>query len=176
MAHDRQTGDSGINSNPEPFLQAIARAYAGEPPERLLDYCFVFPNKRSATFFSHYMAGFQRKLAPTSIQPETTTITEFVDGLAPGIPAERLEQILILYRAYRRVLIRHSEALNKGEASDEIAAEIDINRFVYWADVLLSDFNDVDMYLADPREVFRNVELLKEISANYLQPEDWQAA
>ena len=91
MAHDRQTGDSGINSNPEPFLQAIARAYAGEPPERLLDYCFVFPNKRSATFFSHYMAGFQRKLAPTSIQPETTTITEFVDGLAPGIPAERLE-------------------------------------------------------------------------------------
>lgn len=164
------------NRLPEPFLKSIARAYSDVPQEKLLDYCFVFPNKRSATFFSHYMAGFQRKLSPTSIQPETTTISDFVDGLTPGIPAERLEQILLLYRAYCRVLVSRNEALPGGAPAEDIAAEIDINRFVYWADVLLSDFNDVDMYLADPKEIFRNVELLREISANYLQPEDWKAA
>lgn len=172
MTHDSPTPAS----LPEPFLKSIARAYAGEPQEKLIDYCFVFPNKRSATFFSHYMAGFQRKVSPTSIQPETTTISDFVDNLTPGIPAERLEQILLLYRAYSRVLVRRSESLPGGAPVEDIASEIDINRFVYWADVLLSDFNDVEMYLADPKEIFRNVELLKEISANYLQPDDWKAA
>ena len=176
MTHDRPNSSRGNSPLPEPFLKSIARVYADEPQERLIDYCFVFPNKRSATFFSHYMAGFQRKHSPTSIQPETTTISEFVDGLTPGIPAERLEQILLLYRAYSRVLVSRSELLPGGAPAEEIASEIDINRFVYWADVLLSDFSDVDMYLTDPKEIFRNVELLKEISANYLQPEDWKAA
>ncbi len=157
---------------PEPFLKEIARAYCEVPQETLLDYCFVFPNKRSATFFSHYVAGFQRKITPTSIQPATTTISELVDNMTPGVSADRMEQILMLYRAYRNVLV----ARGGGMREEELAAEIDINRFVYWADVLLSDFSDVEMYLADPKEIFRNVELLKEISANYLQPEDWKAA
>ncbi len=163
-------------SRPEPFLKAIARAYSSVPQEKLLDYCFVFPNKRSATFFSHYMAGFQRALAPTSIQPEATTITDFVESLTPGIQAERMEQVLLLYRAYCRVLKARQIVMPGGMTAEEVAAEIDINRFVYWADVLLSDFSDVDMYLADPKEIFRNVELLKEISSNYLQSEDWEAA
>ncbi|MDE7143112.1 MAG: PD-(D/E)XK nuclease family protein, partial [Muribaculaceae bacterium] len=174
MTNGYHTGPACRHSLPEPFLKSIARVYADTPQEQLLDFCFVFPNKRSATFFSHYIAGFQRKKSPTSIQPETTTISDFVDNLTPGIPAERLEQILLLYRAYRRVLERRSESVPGAAA--EIAAEIDINKFVYWADVLLSDFSDVDMYLADPKEIFRNVELLREISSNYLQPEDWKAA
>lgn len=163
-------------SRPEPFLKAIARAYSAVPQEELLDYCFVFPNKRSATFFSHYLAGFQRLQSPTSIQPEATTITDFVESLTPGIQAERMEQVLLLYRAYCRVLEERQRQVPKGMTAEEVAAEIDINRFVYWADVLLSDFSDVDMYLADPKELFRNVEQLKEISSNYLQPEDWKAA
>ena len=37
------------------FLQQVAEAYIQYERKALPDYCFVFPNKRSATFFTHYI-------------------------------------------------------------------------------------------------------------------------
>ena len=36
-----------------PFLQQVARYYVGV--KGLEDYCFVFPNRRSGQFFTHYL-------------------------------------------------------------------------------------------------------------------------
>ncbi|MDE7407463.1 MAG: hypothetical protein K2M76_03490, partial [Muribaculaceae bacterium] len=48
---------------------------------------------------------------------------------------------------------------------------IDFDRFLFWGDMLLADFNDVDMYLADAAQLFKNVKNYKEIGSNYLTPE-----
>lgn len=148
-----------------PFLQSVARAYAGNEPSRLLDFCFVFPNKRSATIFTDFMAGEIRRgeRKDAVIHPECMTIVDFVGSFSSSVQADRMEMIFMLYEAYCKAVSQHGAA--------STSAIIDFNKFVYWADVLINDFDDVDTSLADPAEVFRNVETLKEISANYLTSE-----
>ncbi len=146
-----------------PFLRAVAQAYVEHEPEKMLDYCFVFPNKRSATFFTDFVGRVSRESNTPMVHPECTTIVDFVEGFSDGVPGDRMEMIFILYDVYREVVRAHR--------SDAEADTIDFNRFVFWADILLNDFDDVDTSLADPEVIFHNVETLKEISANYLTSE-----
>lgn len=147
----------------KPFLYSVAEAYFTHEADSLIDYCFVFPNKRSAVYFSDYLATIAAEHQCRIVFPATATIVEFVDSFSEGCFAERMELIFILYGVYRGV-IRERHGAKEAET-------VDFNRFIYWADVLLNDFDDVDNSLANVREVFRNVENLKEISANYLTPE-----
>ena len=48
------------------------------------------------------------------------------------------------------------------------------DRFSYWGDVILNDFNDVDKYLAEPKRIFNNIRNLKNISSNFLTEEQIQ--
>lgn len=38
--------------------------------------------------------------------------------------------------------------------------------FLYWGEMLLNDFNDVDKYLVDAKQLFRNVQDLKSLDAD----------
>ena len=147
----------------KPFLHSVAEAYLENEPEQLVDCCFVFPNKRSAIYFTDYIAQISRKNGHRYVHPATTTIVEFVDSFRDSVLGERMELIFILYGVYRDVVSRHH--------GEKEASSIDFNRFVHWADVLLNDFDDVDNSMADTEELFKNVGNLKEISANYLTPE-----
>ncbi|MDE6652266.1 MAG: PD-(D/E)XK nuclease family protein, partial [Paramuribaculum sp.] len=66
-----------------------------------------------------------------------------------------MEQLFILFDEYRKL-------------SKDIA---DFDRFIFWGDMLISDFNDVDRYLVDPDALFVNVHRFKEISSTYLTDE-----
>lgn len=149
----------------KPFLYSVAEAYLKNEANSLGDMCFVFPNKRSVTFFNHYLSAIIKNTsleggAPV-LHPHTTTIVEFTERFSSGFaPADRIEMIFILYDVYRKIVRQQI-----GEAE---SAKIDFNRFVYWADILIQDFDDVDNAMADPYQIFRNVSSLKEISANYL--------
>ncbi len=137
----------------EPFLKQVAEVYVEQEAENLLDYCFVFPNKRSSTFFSRYMRD---AIGPRNvIMPEITTIAGFTSSFSRLVPATRVEQLFVLYDNYRRL-------------SQDIP---DFDRFLFWGEMLISDFNDVDRYLVDPKLLFVNVKRLKEINANYLTEE-----
>lgn len=152
----------------KPFLYSIAEAYIRNEPEAVAEYCFVFPNKRSGVFFHHAFARASRAAGRHIPHPATTTISDFIERFVPGNTAERLEMILILYRAYREVIYRHS---GETRESMEIAEMVDFNKFQRWADMIIGDFNDVDMYLVDPAQLFPNLEHYREISSNYLDPE-----
>lgn len=152
----------------KPFLYSIAEAYIRHESDSIGEMCFVFPNKRSATFFNHYLSAIVRKNATADsspvIHPRTTSIVEFNESFAEGFAsADRLEMVFILYDVYRRVIRQRS--------GSKTMPEVDFNKFVYWADTLIQDFDDVDDAMASPDEIFRNVSTLKEISANYLTQE-----
>lgn len=151
----------------EPFLYSIARAYVANEADRLVDYCFVFPNKRSGVFFHHAFAKACNKAGVKLPHPATLTISDFIENHIEGKKAERLELIFILYRAYREVIYRHCGGDRKAK---EIAEMVDFNRFQRWADMLLGDFNDVDMYLVDSEQIFPNLKRFREISSNYIHP------
>lgn len=41
----------------KPFLKQVAEAYLASEWKEMMDYCFVFPNKRSGVFFSQLSHG-----------------------------------------------------------------------------------------------------------------------
>lgn len=152
----------------EPFLYSIAKAYVANEARSVEDYCFVFPNKRGGVFFHHAFARACREAGVNYPHPASTTISEFIESQVEGKTAERLELIFVLYQAYREVIYRHLGADRKAQ---EIAEMVDFNRFQRWADMLLGDFNDVDMYMVDPEQIFPNLKRYREISSNYIDPE-----
>lgn len=136
-----------------PFLKQVAKVYFENEREEMIDYCFVFPNKRSGVFFRHFLE--EEAKGMTFIFPEISTIAEMVSSFSSLVEAPRLEQLFILYNEYK--------ALSKDIA--------DFDQFLFWGDMLLSDFNDVDRYLVDPHLLFVNLKRFKEVSANYLTDE-----
>lgn len=151
----------------EPFLRQIARCYVENEQDCLLDYCFVTPNKRSGVFLSKYFGEIIAEKKRIGICPMVMTISDLMSSLTDTIEASRIEQLFILYNVYSGILKEEMtpEELVKGHNL------IDFNKFQYWGDILLNDFNDVDKYIVDAAQLFKNVENLKEISANFLTPE-----
>lgn len=152
----------------KPFLYSVAEAYIRNEPDNIPEYCFVFPNKRSGVFFHHAFARASREVGMNIPHPASTTISGFIENLVGGNPAERLEMVLILYHAYREVIFHHGGGDKEARG---VAEMVDFNKFQRWADMILGDFNDVDMYLVDYGQLFPNLGKYREISANYLSPE-----
>lgn len=136
----------------EPFLSKVAEVYIQNESKKLVDYCFVFPNKRSGAFFRKYLS---EALEMPILLPEIITISDLISEFSVGIEASRYEQLFILYNVYKSI-------------SDEV---VEFDQFQFWGDMILNDFNDVDRYLVDPKQLFINVQRLKEINSNYLTEE-----
>ncbi|MBQ0087344.1 MAG: PD-(D/E)XK nuclease family protein [Bacteroidales bacterium] len=134
------------------FLEAVARAFAD--CDNLQRTCFVFPSRRSSLFFQKYLglaAG--RPL----FCPHILTIDELFGKLSPLKKADSIEALSLLYRDYLAVKPQPFE----GEQEETF------DRFIYWGDILLRDFDDLDKYLADTEKILVNVANLKDLSVSY---------
>lgn len=120
-----------------PFLKQVADHYYNEG--KIEEKCFVFPNRRSMVWFRKHLCSAVKDVP--LLAPQMLTINDFFSRVS-GVPAsDRVRLLLELYDSYK--------ALNpKAESLDE---------FIFWGDVILADFNDVDKYLVDPRQLFANV-------------------
>lgn len=136
-----------------PFLKQVAQIYVEREAAALPDICFVFPNKRSGTFFVRYLT--EAMGAATFVMPDIATIGEFTARFCPRVEASRLDQLFILYNEYSKL---------NGELTD-------FDQFMFWGEMLLSDFNDVDRDLADAEKLFINLRRYREVSADYLTPQ-----
>ncbi len=132
------------------FLRQVADHYynAGGIEGR----CFIFPNRRSMVFFRRYLceavAGASDK---PLLAPQMLTINDFFYKAAGLQSSDRVRLLLKLYDCYR--------ALNpKAETLDE---------FIFWGDVILADFNDVDKYLVDAKQLFANVADYKSLQDSF---------
>lgn len=142
-----------------PFLKQVALHYFTDGnPGRL---CFVFPNKRAALFFKKYLKETARDNGVTLMVPRTVTINEFFYTLTGSVATDRLRLLSELHRCYCG-LKKNAENLDD---------------FLYWGGILLSDFNDIDKYLADASLVLRNIAELKAMQNDYswLNPEQKNA-
>ncbi len=139
------------------FLRQIARTYVSQTDVELIDCCFIFPNKRSGTFFLHHLA---QEMKGTYVTPKVTSINEWVTAFSPLTEATRYEQLFILYNEYLKIATELAE--------DDKPDIPSFDQFMFWGEMLVNDFNDVDRYLVDPDKLFTNVTRFKEISSNYL--------
>ncbi len=136
-----------------PFLKQVADAYAPILAQNRQPIYFIFPNKRSATFFESYL----KKDGQGATNFDAMTMGEYVAKFSTFTEASRYEQLFILFNEYSKIV---------GENHP-----VDFDRFVYWGEMLINDFNDVDRYLIDPEKLFVNVERFKEIATDYLTEE-----
>lgn len=134
-----------------PFLRQIAAVYALENDTPTAELCFVFPNKRSSTFFRHYYSI----EAPQASMPAVATISSFIASLSDKKQAGSLDCIFSLYREYSKLTPEVPE----------------FDKFLFWAEMIVNDFNDVDRYLVNADALFVNLKRFKEIGSNYLTPE-----
>jgi len=154
-----------------PFLRQVADHYFLQ--EKLEHILFVFPNRRSMAFFKKYLAeavadpaknaaapGHGGTVRPV-VQPAMLTISDFFSRSCGQGTADRVSLLLELYESY--------VSLNpQAEPLDD---------FIFWGDVLLADFGDVDKYLVDARMIFANISELRDMQGglDYLT-KDQQAA
>ena len=127
-----------------PFLEQVARHYyaAGGVDERL---CFIFPNRRAVAFFRKYLGRCAARDGRPLRAPAMFTMNDFFYEAAGMRQTDPVHLLLELYDCYKPLC----------EASGAAAEPLD--DFIFWGGVLLSDFGDVDKYLADPERLFTNI-------------------
>ncbi|MBR1576367.1 MAG: PD-(D/E)XK nuclease family protein [Bacteroidales bacterium] len=134
-----------------PFLKQVASHYydAGPIDRR----CFIFPNRRSAVFFRKYLGETirERGSARPLVAPPCLTINDFFYQVYGGDVTDRIRLLLALYDTYCTVY-------PKAEPLDE---------FIFWGEIILADFDDVDKYMVDAQDLFANVADFKDIQDDY---------
>ncbi|MBR2497153.1 MAG: PD-(D/E)XK nuclease family protein [Parabacteroides sp.] len=138
----------------KPFLYKVASLFYSTYGADINRLAFVFPNRRAGLFFQKYLSEISDK---PIFSPTVLTINDLFVQLSGKQPADRISMLFKLYDMY----ICHS---GSAETFDE---------FLYWGEMLLNDFDDVDKYMADARMLFRNVTDLREIEDDFsfLTPE-----
>ncbi len=141
-----------------PFLCSLARTYYRNFGSRVSDFTFDFPNRRAGRFFVKYLA---EAASGPIFSPRIISIADLFGELAELQTADRIRQLFVLYRCYCKV-----------SGSNET-----FDQFIFWGEMLLNDFDDVDKSMADARQVFRNIQDLRQLDADlsYLSEEQIDA-
>ncbi|MCR5003009.1 MAG: PD-(D/E)XK nuclease family protein [Bacteroidales bacterium] len=128
-------------SDTKPYLRQAAEYFYGK--KDISHSCLIFPNRRSMVFFQNYFCDLVRndKQAEPMRMPQMYTVNDFFYHIYDMEVTDKVSLLLTLYDCYCK-LVKNPEPLDE---------------FVFWGDVILSDFDDVDKYLIDPEKLFRNV-------------------
>ena len=141
----------------KPFLRQVADHYfqKGDISRR----CFVFPNRRSMVFFRQWLSkAVAENAGMPLLAPRMLTVNDLFHQVAGLTAADKVSLLIELYDCYKQLY-------PKAESLDE---------FIFWGDVILGDFNDVDKYLADPKQLFANVADFKAIQDTFSYLSDVQ--
>lgn len=141
--------DKSSNITNTPFLKQIANYYSTNY-NNVEDFCFVFPNRRSGQFFIKY---YEETCATNCLRPYVTTISDFVDDNSDSTLATPTELIFNLYQSFCEVTGNH---------------DYEFDKFINWGNILVADFNDVDLYMVEAKNLFANIHDWKEISTDYI--------
>ncbi len=131
------------------FLRQVAERFFAESGGELRDYCFVFPNRRATLFFRRYLSLCADK---PFFAPQVTNINDFFGQLSHLKTLDKIHLQYRLYKVFRKVLPDFHDSFDD---------------FIYKADVVLGDFDDIDKYLVDAQNLYTNIRDLKEIESRY---------
>jgi CRISPR/Cas system-associated exonuclease Cas4 (RecB family) len=120
------------------FLEQLADYHLQKYLTDISEFCFVFPSRRAGVFFRQYLND---KTPHPIFSPEILTINDFFGKLEQRAVSDNISLIIKLYDSYREVMDKN----------------ISLDDFIPWGEMCLADFDDIDKYLADPEQLFRNL-------------------
>lgn len=116
----------------------------------------MFPSRRAQLFFTDALC----RLADAPIwQPQFVSIDQIMTSIAGIEHGERVRLITELYNVYRE--------LHPYETFD---------KFYFWGEMLLNDFDSIDKYMIDADVLFTNISDLKQIESDlsYITERQWE--
>ncbi|WP_194777401.1 PD-(D/E)XK nuclease family protein [Pararhodonellum marinum] len=128
------------------FLRNTAQEIIKTYPE-LQNLVVVLPNRRAGLFFTKHLGTLIDK--PTWM-PEIKTIEDIFYQYAGQRPNDELSLIFELYKVFQ-TLLPESETFD---------------RFYFWGEMILKDFNDVDQFMAEAKKLYLYLYEIKEIESD----------
>ncbi len=118
------------------------------------ELCIVLPNRRAGLFLKTH---FSKHLKKVFWAPEIYATEDFIALLAGLEMADSTTQLFELYETVKNVNPEQTENLND---------------FSKWGQILLSDLNEIDRYLIDAKQLFGNLQNIKELESWSLNREE----
>ncbi|GBF17951.1 MULTISPECIES: PD-(D/E)XK nuclease family protein [Arenibacter] len=119
--------------------------------DSLDDLILILPSKRAGTILRTTLANTADK---TIFSPRIYSIEGFVEQISNLHTASNMEQLFTLYKAY---------------SSMEYGEKDNFYTFSKWGQTLLQDFNEIDRYLVDTKDIFSYLANIQEINHWALQ-------
>jgi len=130
------------------FLERVAyrlhEQYAGAMEKQVV----VLPSRRAGLYLSRYLARLNDR---PQWSPVMLTVSELFSSFSDLRPAEPEEQVFILYRIYKSMF------------DDQVS----FDDFWSWGEIIINDFNDIDLYLVSAEKLYSNISDLKEIDLKF---------
>ncbi len=136
------------------FLNLVAQDVLKRFGNDLSEVVMVFPNIRSSIFFDRYIAQNSDKPLFSPKYEDLNTLFSYASNLEI---ADNLMLLSILYNIYVKHYYTHTEE-TEIETFDE---------FIFFGEILLNDFDDIDKYLVDASLLYRNIFDLEKLNDNF---------
>lgn len=135
------------------FLSELAHKLVSRYSGDLSSLVILFPSRRARAFFNDALS--ELSTLPRW-QPQWATIDEIMERASGLMRGDRIRLITELYKIYIKY---HPKE--------------EFDKFYFWGDMLIADFDLIDKYLVDAKQLLRNIEDIKELEADvsYLTPE-----
>ncbi len=138
-----------------PFLKETAADILSKFGQSSDKIFLIFPNKRTRIFFTKYFAELYGKVHWTI---KTDTLKNLIKNTGNLAEPDKLTLIFELYQVYKDL-----SKTQKIESVQNFAS------FYKLGEIILSDFNEIDNWLANPERIYQNIADIHEIDSGF----DW---
>jgi CRISPR/Cas system-associated exonuclease Cas4 (RecB family) len=130
------------------FLEKVARtlydSYRGEMEKQVV----ILPSRRAGLYLARHLSRLSNK---PQWSPKMVTVTELFESFSTLHQSETESLIFDLYKSYLT----------------SVANPLPFDDFWSWGETILTDFNDIDLWLADAEKIYSNISDLKEIDHRF---------
>lgn len=108
--------------------------------------CIVLPNRRGGLYLKKYLG---QQIGKTSWSPAIYSVEDFIIGLSGLRVAEQTHLLFELFEVHKSI---------------EGAKAQPFEEFISWGQQLLHDFNEIDNYIVDPKQLFQYLDEARALS------------
>ncbi len=124
------------------FLENVAKEIFTKADE-WGKFAIICPNKRTIDYIKHYLAKIVKK---TMWSPKFMNLSEFFAMFSDFERADDLVLNIELFKTFKKIT-----------SDSKFFQNYDFERFQGIGEIILKDFNEIDNYLVDVRQIFANI-------------------
>lgn len=129
------------------FLQEQIQLIFNRHKDEIDEISIIIPNRRAAVYIQKYLSELYKR---PFFSPEILTINEWVSNHVEEKILTSTELLFILHEVHSEIETENPESFEK---------------FALWGKTILNDFDEIDRYLGNPAEIFKNLKDIKALES-----------